>query len=60
MAAGVHGSMTLARVRTFLQLSGADREASDIVNAAGITIDGDEQGVQDLSSSGYTRYEHIL
>ncbi|CAN0097856.1 unnamed protein product, partial [Ectocarpus sp. 12 AP-2014] len=30
--------MTIANVNSFLEISGADREASEIVNAAGITI----------------------
>lgn len=37
MAAGGKG-MTLASVNTFLEMSGADREAGDIVSAAGIDI----------------------
>jgi len=32
MAAGGKG-MTLANVKTFLEMSGADREASEIINA---------------------------
>lgn len=30
--------MPIASVKTFLEMSGADREAGDIVNAAGIDI----------------------
>eukprot|EP00752_Nemacystus_decipiens_P005082 g4612.t2 len=38
MAAGGQG-MSLASVKTFLEMSGADREAGDIVSAAGIDVD---------------------
>lgn len=47
--------MTLARARTFLELSGADREARDIVNASGIKIDNDgDPGL------GFARYIHTI
>lgn len=38
--------MTFASVKTFLEMSGADREAGDIVNAAGIDMadPAEEQG----------------
>lgn len=48
MATG-YGGMSLARVRTFLELSGADREASDIVTKAGIMVD------EDTYATGYSR-----
>lgn len=44
MALGGQDGMTLARARNFLQLSGADKEASDIVNVAGVKIDSDREG----------------
>lgn len=43
MLVGEQDGMTLARVRTFLQLSGADKEASNIVDTAGIKVDDDPQ-----------------
>lgn len=41
--------MTLASVKTFLEMSGADREAGDIVSAAGIDV-------SDPTELGYSRY----
>lgn len=43
--------MTLANVKTFLEMSGADREAGDIVSAAGIDLTSDPPPEQ-----GYSRY----
>lgn len=44
MELGGPGGMTLARAKNFLQLSGADKEASDIVDVAGVKIDSDREG----------------
>lgn len=50
-----YGGMTLDRVRTFLELSGADREAHDIVNAAGIHVED-----EDLKAlTGHSRYTAV-
>lgn len=44
--------MTLARVKRFLDLSGADREAGDIINADGIyEVEDNPQG-----SQGHSRF----
>lgn len=44
--------MALANVKTFLEISGADREAGDIVNAAGIDISESSDPTED---QGYAR-----
>lgn len=46
------GGMTLARVNEFLHLSGADREANEVVNAAGIIVE-DERIVPGPGFSGW-------
>lgn len=49
-----YGGMTLDRVRAFLELSGADREADDIINAAGICVeDEDSRG-----PTGHSRLQY--
>lgn len=50
MEAGGTG-MTFATAKKFLEVSGADREASDIVNAAGLDVSDPKEGEQ-----GYARY----
>lgn len=46
--------MTLANVKTFLEVSGADREASDIVQAAGVKMSDPRE------EQGYARYVWVL
>lgn len=48
--------MTLATVKTFLEMSGADREAVDIVNDAGVKISSDPKEKEQGYYAGYTRY----
>ena len=47
--------MTLASVKTFLEMSGADREASEIVAAAGVKISDPTPDEQQGYAARYVR-----
>lgn len=48
--------MTLATAKTFLEMSGADREAGDIVKAAGVKISSSDPKEEEQGYAGYARY----